>query len=106
MEDRYFVSFQNGGHGGGERTMEITKETFNELDDRNLELKEAIQRHHNQKLFRSWLNWSSRYSSAVPPHTLFKIDDRYFIQLYKQEKLPVDFATEINEEKYEEHLKK
>ena len=106
MEDRYFVSFKNGGHGGGERSMEITKETFNELDNRDIELNEAIQRHHNQKLFRSWLNWSSRYSSAVPPDELFKIDNRYFIQLYKKEKLPVDFATEINEEEYEEYLKK
>ncbi len=106
MEDRYFVSFQNGGHGGGERSIEITKETFNELDNRDIELKEAIQRHHSQKTFRSWLNWSSRYSSAVPPDELFKIDNKYFIRVYKREKLHIDFATEISEEEYEEYLKK
>ena len=97
LENYYFVIFLNGGHGGGDRIVQITKQSFDELKSDSYNFTQIINR--NIKL--KGLNQSFKqyfYFSSFEPYILYRIDNRYFIELWKNQRAGTSQAIEIKKE--------
>ena len=101
LEKYYFVIFLNGGHGGGERIVQITKHSFDELMSDSYNFTQIISRDSKLKeldqIFKQYL-----YLSSFEPYILYRADNRYFIELWKQKRTGTSQAIEIKKQAFEQ----
>lgn len=80
LENYYFVIFLNGGHGGGDRIVQITKQSFEELKTDSYNFNQIINRDIRLKNLDQTMK-EYLYLSSSEPYILYIIDNRYFIEL-------------------------
>lgn len=105
LEDYYFVIFLNGGHGGGDRIVQITKQSFDELMSDNYSFNQIIDRDIKLESLDKTLKEYS-YTLSLKPCILYNLDERYFIELWKEQRTGQSQAKEIKKEEFDQILEK
>lgn len=97
LENYYFVIFLSGGHGSGDRIVQITQQSFDELKSDSYNFTQIVDRDSKLKeldqTFKQYL-----YLSSVEPYILYRIDNLYFIELWKEQRTGTSQAIEIKKE--------
>lgn len=96
LDHYYFVIFLNGGHGGGDRTVQITEKSFNELMSGDYKFFQIIDENIKLKSLNKTLNEYLFFSSSEP-YILYQIENQYFIELWKKQRTGQSQAIEIDE---------
>lgn len=99
----YFVIFFNGGHGGGDRTVQITEKSFNKLMSDDYNFFQIIDEDIKLKSLNKTLNEYLFFSSSEP-YILYEIDNQYFIELWKKQRTGQSQAVEIDEKDFDQLL--
>ena len=99
LENYYFVIFLNGGHGGGDRIVQITKQSFEELKTDSYNFNQIINRDIRLKNLDQTMK-EYLYLSSSEPYILYTIDNRYFIELWKKQRTGQSQAIEIDEKDF------
>lgn len=95
FENYYFVIFMDGGHGGSDRVVQITKHSFEELKSDSYNFNKII----NKNIRLSSLNKTFKehlFFSSSEPYILYEVDNRYFIELWKKQRTGKSQAVEIS----------
>lgn len=103
LENYYFVIFLNGGHGGGDRIVQITKQSFEELKTDSYNFNQIINRDIRLKNLDQTMK-EYLYLSSSEPYILYTIDNRYFIELWKKQRTGQSQAIEIDEKYFNQLL--
>ena len=103
LENYYFVIFLNGGHGGGDRIVQITKQSFEELKTDSYNFNQIINRDIRLKNLDQTMK-EYLYLSSSEPYILYTIDNRYFIELWKKQRTGQSQAIEIDEKDFNQLL--
>lgn len=103
LEKYYFVIFLNGGHGGGDRIVQITKQSFEELKTDSYNFNQIINRDIRLKNLDQTMK-EYLYLSSSEPYILYTIDNRYFIELWKKQRTGQSQAIEIDEKDFNQLL--
>ncbi|WP_019673739.1 hypothetical protein [Psychrobacter lutiphocae] len=105
FENYYFVIFLNGGHGGGDRVVQITKQSFEELKSDSYNFNKII----NKSIGLSCLNKTLKehlFFSSSEPYILYEVDNRYFIELWREQRTGKSQAVEISKEVFDQLFNK
>jgi|26BtaG_2_1085354.scaffolds.fasta_scaffold01970_11 hypothetical protein len=103
LENYYFVIFLNGGHGGGDRIVQITKQSFEELKSDSYNFNKIIDKDTRLKDLDQTLK-EYLYLSSSEPYILYEIDNRYFIELWKKQRTGISQAVKIDERSFNQLL--
>lgn len=103
LENYYFVIFLNGGHGGGDRIVQITKQSFEELKSDSYNFNQIIDKDTRLKDLDQTLK-EYLYLSSSEPYILYEIDNRYFIELWKKQRTGISQAVKIDERSFNQLL--
>lgn len=98
---RYFISFVYGGHGGGEKVLEISEIIFAGLNDLSISFDEFIRDHQSASLNKSTLKIYSQYVLEEEPFILYEIDERYFFNLRGERRKGMEIAIEISKDDFD-----
>lgn len=100
LDNYYFVIFLNGGHGGGDRIVQITKNSFDKLMSDDYDFSQIINENIKLESLKNSLKKYSFFSSSEP-YKLYKIDDQYFVELWKKQRTGQSQAIEIDEKYFD-----
>ncbi|CAM3977978.1 hypothetical protein PSAR109036_02565 [Psychrobacter arenosus] len=103
LENYYFVIFLNGGHGGGDRIVQITKQSFEELKSDSYNFNQIIDKDTRLKDLDQTLK-KYLYFSSSEPYILYEIDNRCFIELWKKQRTGTSQAVKIDEKSFNQLL--
>lgn len=103
LENYYFVIFLNSGHGGGDRIVQITKQSFEELKTDSYNFNQIINKDIRLKNLDQTMK-EYLYLSSSEPYILYTIDNRYFIELWKKQRKGQSQAIEIDEKDFNQLL--
>ncbi len=103
LNNCYFVIFLNGGHGGGDRIVQITKNSFDELMSDDYNFSQIINENIKLESLKNSLKKYSFFLSSEP-YKLYKVDDQYFVELWKKQRTGQSQAIEIDEKNFDKLL--
>ncbi|MBU5615829.1 hypothetical protein KPY62_01670 [Psychrobacter sp. TAE2020] len=103
LENYYFVIFLNGGYGGRDRIVQITKQSFEELKSDSYNFNQIIDKNTRLKNLDQTLK-EYLYFSSSEPYILYEIDNRYFIELWKKQRTGTSQAVKIDEKSFNQLL--
>lgn len=101
LEGNCFVSFIDGGHGGVERTIQITKDSFNALMSSKYNFNQILNNSIKLKSLDLSLKIYS-HTLCIEPYVLYHLVNSYYIELWKNQSIGENIAVEIKKEVFDQ----